>query len=136
MTQDAVVTRTFHNSLAEVAVKRSTACGSNCGNCESCVFQNELKVTADNRIGARPGQKVVIESKTSDVLGAAVLVYIVPFVLLFLGYAIGSALGWAEGGCVLIEFWLLCAWRGVQCHLPAQKKASPITFEIIQIRES
>ena len=136
MTQDAVVTRTFHNSLAEVAVKRSTACGSNCGNCESCVFQNELKVTADNRIGARPGQKVVIESKTSDVLGAAALLYLVPFVLLFLGYAIGNALGWAEGGCVLIGFGFFALGVAFNVIYQRRKKASPITFEIIQIRES
>ena len=29
MTQDAVVTRVFHNGLAEVVVTRGTACGSN-----------------------------------------------------------------------------------------------------------
>ena len=43
MTQDAVVTKVFPNGMAEVVVARGTACGSNCGNCESCVFQNEPK---------------------------------------------------------------------------------------------
>ena len=136
MTQDAVVTKLVSRHVAEVEVERGTACGSNCGNCESCVFQNELKVTADNRIGARPGQKVVIESKTSDVLGAAVLLYMVPFVLLFLGYAIGSALGWAEGGCVLIGFGFFALGVAFNVIYQRRKKASPITFEIIQIRES
>ncbi|MFR6424520.1 MAG: SoxR reducing system RseC family protein [Oscillospiraceae bacterium] len=81
-------------------------------------------------------QKVVIESKTSDVLGAAALLYLVPFVLLFLGYAIGSALGWGEGGCVLIGFAFFAL--GVACNVVYQrrKKASPITFEIIQVLET
>ena len=42
MTQDAVVTKVLPNGMAEVVVSRGTACGSNCGNCESCVFQNEI----------------------------------------------------------------------------------------------
>ena len=65
MTQEAVVTRVFPNNMAEVAVTRTTACGGNCGNCESCIFQSELKTMAKNRVSARPGQKVLIESKSS-----------------------------------------------------------------------
>ena len=76
MTQDAVVTRILPNGMAEVAVARSTACGGNCGSCESCIFQSELRTEAKNTIGARPGQKVVIESRTSAVFSAAALVYI------------------------------------------------------------
>ena len=59
-----------------------------------------------------------------------------PFVLLFLGYAIGSALGWGEGGCVLIGFAFFAL--GVACNVvyQRQKKASPITFEIIQVLET
>ena len=103
MTQDAVVTRTFHNSLAEVAVKRSTACGD-CRELRRRVFQNELKVTADNCIGARPGQKVVIESKSSKVYKAILMVYIMPIVLFLLGYAIAAALGAGEGVCIAVSF--------------------------------
>ena len=125
MTQDAVVTKLISRHVAEVEVERGTACG---GTCESC--------EAVNKISALPGQKVVIESKTSDVLGAAVLLYMVPFVLLFLGYAIGSALGWAEGGCVLIGFGFFALGVAFNVVYQRKKKASPITFEIIQIRES
>ena len=46
MTQDAVVTKVLNNGMAEVVVTRGTACGSNCGNCESCAFQNELNAFA------------------------------------------------------------------------------------------
>ena len=60
-------------------------------------------------------------------LGAAALLYLVPFVLLFLGYAIGNALGWAEGGCVFDRLWLF--WRsGVAFNVIYQrkKKAAPL----------
>ena len=53
MTQDAVVTKVFPNGMAEVVVARGTACGSNCGNCESCVFQNEIKAFAKNSVHAK-----------------------------------------------------------------------------------
>ena len=99
MTQDAVVTKLLPNHMAEVAVARSTACGSNCGNCESCIFQHELKVAAKNRIDAKPGQKVVIASKSSTVFGAMLLVYIMPMVLFLLGYAIAYLLDAKEGIC-------------------------------------
>ena len=70
MTQDAVVLKILPNSMAEVVVTRSTACGSNCGNCESCIFQSELKAIANNRIGAKPGQRVVISSSSRTVFSA------------------------------------------------------------------
>ena len=86
MTQDAVVIRLLPNNMAEVAVTRATACGGNCGSCESCMFQSELHTEARNLIQAKPGQKVTIESKSSRIFGAAMLVYIMPllfFLVLF-----------------------------------------------------
>ena len=63
MTQDAVVIRLLPNNMAEVAVTRATACGGNCGSCESCMFQSELHTEARNLIQAKPGQKVTIETR-------------------------------------------------------------------------
>ena len=128
MTQDAVVTKLVSRHVAEVEVERGTACGGTCESCEACVFQNRIRAEAVNKVSALPGQKVVIESKTSDVLGAAALLY--------LGYAIGNALGWAEGGCVLIGFGFFALGVAFNVIYQRKKKASPITFEIIQIRES
>ena len=82
MTQNAVVTRIIDRRTAEVEVERGTACGGNCGACEACVFQNVIRAVAVNKVSALPGQQVVIESKTGDVMSAAMLLYIVPFVLL------------------------------------------------------
>ena len=104
MTQDAVVTKLLPEGMAEVAVARSTACGGSCGHCESCVFQSELKTPAWNKIGARPGQKVIIESRSSTVFKAAALVYVMPLLLFLLGYALSSLAGAGEGLCVAASF--------------------------------
>ena len=73
MTQDAIVTKIIDRRTAEVEVERGTACGGTCSSCEACVFQNTIRTTAYNRVSALPGQRVVIESRTSQVLGAAAL---------------------------------------------------------------
>ncbi len=135
MTQDAVVTRVFSNGFAEVAVTRGTACGSNCGNCESCAFQNELKAIAKNTVHATPGEKVVIESVSSRIFSAAFLLYIVPFIALFIGYAIAAVNALSEGMCILLGFaaFALAVAVVVVCQR-INKRKKPITFEITQLR--
>lgn len=135
MTQDAVVTKVFKNGMAEVAVSRGTACGSNCGNCESCVFQNEIKAFAKNTVHARPGEKVVIESLSSRIFSAAFLLYIVPMVLFVVGYAIAAGLGLSEGLCVLCSFAAFAiSAAAVIVYQRHSKRKNPIKFEIIQLR--
>lgn len=104
MTQEAVVTKLLPGGMAEVAVTRSTACGGNCGSCESCIFQSELRTSAKNEIDARPGQRVLIESRSSRIYGAAMLVYIVPLLLMLLGFALASLLGLPEAAAILFSF--------------------------------
>lgn len=132
MTQDAVVTKLLPNGMAEVAVARTTACGGNCGSCESCIFQSELKAQARNLIGAKPGQKVVIESRTSKVFRAAALVYVLPIVLFLLGYAAAAALGAGEGLCIAVSFAaLLLSAVILVVSQRIRKNRDPITFDII-----
>ena len=133
MTQEAVVFRCLDDERAEVVVTRATACGANCESCEACVFQNELKTEARNLIGARPGQKVLIESKSSKVYGAILLVYIVPILLAVLGCFAAYAMGASEGICVLCTFlgFLLGAVVTVVTQR-LRRDRNPITFDIIK----
>ena len=134
MTQEAVVTRIFPNNMAEVAVTRTTACGGNCGNCESCIFQSELKAVAKNRISAQPGQRVLIESKSSKVFGAAILVYIMPLLFFLLGFAVAYSFGAAEGVCVAVSFAALALGAAVMVASQKLKKnKDPITFDIVEL---
>lgn len=134
MTQEAVVTRVFPNNMAEVAVTRTTACGGNCGNCESCIFQSELKAFAKNKISAQPGQKVIIESKSSKVFGAAMLVYVMPLIFFLVGFAVAYMLGASEGICVAVSFAALVLGAAVMVISQRVKKnKDPITFDIIEL---
>ena len=133
MTQDAVVTKLLPNGMAEVAVARTTACGGSCGSCESCIFQSEIKTLARNLIDAVPGQKVVIESRSAIVFGAAALVYIMPIVLFLLGYALAYLAGATEGVCILVSFLALILSAVILVLSQRQKKnRQAFTFDIIR----
>ena len=135
MTQDAIVTKLLPNDMAEVVVTRSTACGSNCGSCESCIFQSELKAVARNLINARPGQRVVIESRTSKVFSAAILVYVMPMVLFILGFVIATVLGASEGLAILVSFLALILAAVILVRQQRGQRADrQIQFEIISLK--
>jgi len=59
-------------------------------------------IQAENPIGAKPGDLVVVSSDTTKVLGAAAVMYLIPLVAFFVGYAVGSILeiGGALMGCI------------------------------------
>lgn len=136
MTQDAVVTRILSENMAEVAVARTTACGGNCPRCESCIFQSEIKTLARNRIQARPGQKVVIATKSKDIFGAAVMVYLMPIVLMLVSYALASFCGAKEGLRILMSFLALLVSAGVLVLSQRSKKNKDrIQFEIVRFAE-
>ena len=61
MTQIATVERILDDRHAEISVPRKSACGHDCEECAGCgVSGASVYTKADNPIGARPGQKVVI----------------------------------------------------------------------------
>ena len=96
MVQTAKVTRLLPDGQAEVSVKRQSACGHDCskcgGGCSELMVSSTVAVIASNGIGAQPGDMVTVESSTSGVLGAAVMVYVVPFLLSFIGYFAAAAI--------------------------------------------
>lgn len=135
MTTSGTVTRLIDQSHAEVEVERGTACGGNCGSCEACVFQNTIRTVAKNRVSALPGQRVTIESKTSDVLGAAALLYIVPFILFFIGYALAAAFHASEGLCIVGAAVFFALGVALNVWLQRNRKKESITFTIIAVQE-
>ena len=93
MTQIATVERIVDNNYAIISVPRKTACGHDCEECAGCgVTGAAVKAKALNPIGARPGQKVVVESSTQKMLGIVTFVYMVPVVLFILGYLVAALL--------------------------------------------
>lgn len=94
MTQIATVERLLGGGYAEVSVPRKSACGHDCEECAGCgVSGAAVHARAHNPIGARPGQKVVVESSTRKMLGIVVLVYAIPVALFLIGYLAAFFLG-------------------------------------------
>jgi len=113
MTQDAIVIKSFENGLAEVLVARGTSCGEHCGSCSVCKYVGEIHTYAKNLIHAAPGDKVVIESKTSEVLGAAFMIYIIPMIAMIAAYLIAAAMGANETVSVPVAFAAFAVCVGV-----------------------
>ena len=67
--------------------------------------QEEMIVSAENLIGAHPGDSVWIEGETRKVVWAVALVYVIPVLLFFIGYFIGQ--NWEKGNLIgIIGFFL------------------------------
>ena len=100
------------DGTAQVIHVRQSACSGDCHKCTGCgAAQETLLLTAQNPIGAKPGELVVIRSKSGPVLAAAAVLYMLPLVLFFLGYGLGAAI-WKNGalaGCIAFAAGILIA---------------------------
>lgn len=73
--------------IAKVKISRH----NECKNCGACPGDQAMVLDAQNLIGAKPGQRVSIEIKETNMLKAAFVVYVVPIIAIFLGAMCG---GW------------------------------------------
>lgn len=100
MEQLVRVQKSNHDGTAQVIHIRQSACSGDCHKCSGCgAAQETMILTARNPIGAKPGDLVVIQSGSGAVLTAAAVLYILPLVLFFVGYALGAAV-FQRGGLV------------------------------------
>ena len=99
MEQIVRVKETHDNGTATVFLQRESACSGDCHKCSGCGAAKEIMVfEARNPIGAKRGDKVIIESQTGPVMKAVGIFYVLPLVLFFLGYLLGEI--WGLGGLV------------------------------------
>lgn len=92
MRQIVEVKRLLDPGYAEIFMERTSACSGDCHRCSGCGAAKEtIFVRAENTIGAEPGERVILESDTKTVFGAVFLVYAMPMILFFAGYALGAA---------------------------------------------
>ena len=91
MEQLVRVREVHNNGTAAVVHIRESACSGDCHKCSGCGAAKEAVIlTAANPIGARRGDLVKVESASAPVLKAAVVLYIIPLALFFLGYALAQ----------------------------------------------
>jgi len=77
------------NDVAKIKVGRH----SDCSNCCACPGSDSVIISAINKVGAKPGQRVAFEMKEVNVLRAAFVVFIVPLVAIFIGVLLGGFIG-------------------------------------------
>ena len=112
MEQLVRVRETFDDGTALVIHVRESACSGDCHKCSGCGAAKEtILLKAVNQIGARRGDLVKLKSDTGPVMKAALVLYMVPMVLFFLGYYVGDLL-WQLGaltGCICFALGIVLA---------------------------
>lgn len=76
MMGNGIVVKTDGNR-AIVRIKKSSACGHDCGECRVC-NNPEFETEVINNVGAAAGDRVLIGAPTGEVLFSAFLVYMLP----------------------------------------------------------
>ena len=85
------------DGTAQVLHIRRSACSGDCHKCSGCgAVEQKMLLTAQNPVGAKPGQVVTVRSESGPVLVAAAVLYILPLALFFGGYLTGQLL-WKSG---------------------------------------
>ena len=98
MEQIVRVHRLHPDGRADIILVRESACSGDCHKCSGCGAAKEtMIVTAENPIRAGVGDFVTLTSDTASVMKAVVVVYLLPLVLFFAGYALGAAIDWLPG---------------------------------------
>lgn len=91
MEQLVRVKETRNDGTAVVIHVRESACSGDCHKCSGCGAAKEAVLfDAANPIGAKRGDLVKVESATGPVLKAAIVLYVIPLILFFLGYYLGD----------------------------------------------
>ena len=125
-------------TVAKVIHKRPTACHGDCdhcaGGCGSMAATERIIVEAENLIGAKPGDSVVIEGESGKVAWAVTLVYVIPLVLFFLGYFLGQSIMFLPAVLGIIGF-ILGLFLAVIVSRRQSKAGREIRFRIVSFAE-
>lgn len=132
--RQTVVVAAISGDEATVLYDRPTACHGDCtkcaGGCGSMAAKEQVVVQARNLIGAKVGDRVVIEAATSQVYSAVFLVYALPVLLFFLGYFLGEHYA-QTGGLVGIAGFVLGLVIAVLVSRRKSRTGTEIKFQVV-----
>ena len=128
MEQKAKVRSLNVDGTAQVVVIRESACSGDCHKCSGCGAAKETLIfEAVNAIGAKPGDTVIVKTESGPVLTGAMVLYMVPLALFFLGYFLGDLVGFgALAGCLGFVLGIVAA--ALYDRLVAAKKRTVYTI--------
>ena len=90
-TEHGIVTRIDSREAWVKTVKSGSCEGCSArGSCHSLSDSGEVEVNAINEVGAKVGDRIVLNFETSSLLKVTFLLYVFPILLLIIGAAIGQ----------------------------------------------
>lgn len=125
-----------NNDVAKIKVGRH----SDCKNCGACPGSDSIIISANNKIGAKPGQRVSFEVKEANFLGATFIVFILPLIALFIGVMLGEVIGKSMGlsipmfqviGGIIALVLSIIIIRKVDKNAKLNKKSLPVIVRIL-----
>lgn len=139
MDQVGYVTK-INGDLAEISVRRSSACGHSCDSCKGGCSVQGITIISKNVVGARVGDYVEIKTQTSAVLKSAFILYIIPLSMMIVGVLAGikifQKLGFASyesWGFLLGVIFLGLSYILLKIIDRKAKQKNEISFEITTI---
>lgn len=109
MIQTGIVV-SIKDGVAEISVKRETACGENCASCSAKCSLKNVTVRGQSIDGINTGDMVMFEMAASKILFAAFLVYITPLIVMVFAYLIASTFGVDENISFVISVICMVLW--------------------------
>lgn len=125
-----------NNDVAKIKVGRH----SDCKNCGACPGSDSIIISANNKIGAKPGQRVSFEVKEANFLGATFIVFILPLIALFIGVMLGEVIGKSMGlsipmfqviGGIIALALSIIIIRKVDKNAKLNKKSLPVIVRLL-----
>ncbi len=96
-------------AFATVLIRKTSACSHDCTECSSCTAP-EYKTTVSNPIGAKIGDKVIIEAQSSKILTIALCVYILPVFLMLFASVLCEVLSFSAFATAVMFAAMIALW--------------------------
>jgi sigma-E factor negative regulatory protein RseC len=104
--QEGIVITIQEGGMAQVKTSRH----NDCENCGACPGNSAIVLDARNSLGAKPGQRVMVEVQEVNMLKSAFIVYLLPLIAIFAGAMLG---GYLAEPLVLPALWLQVGGGGL-----------------------
>lgn len=87
----------IEGEFAVIKIQRSSYCNS-CGACKLADQGDEMILTVPNSLAGQPGDLVELGLKSTSILKASVIIYLIPLISLIVGVVCGYAIAGKLGG--------------------------------------